>query len=528
MSQPTSSLTSPHNKPAAVPWEPEPTDLKNYKHFDRRLSKREIEDLVRDPGKVAKHKFYPLLHFVKKWRRAPKRLPKRAGGQLKKRAAKSRKIRYAARRDAYILKHYREKLSPLYEAKLAEYGLGESVLAYRRIPLVVGSQSNKSNINFAKEAFDAVDAMGKCCAIAIDISEFFESINHQRLKSAWAELFGFDRLPADHFAVFNAVTNYRWVDRDEAFIALGYSQRVGKRVRYKLKPKEIPTQICTPAVFREKILGGELINKHDKPYGIPQGTPISDLLANLFLLPFDVRMQQYVDQRGGRYFRYSDDILILLPGDGRTASGAVAKAVFEIGQVGKELKINANKTEIVCFTPGSKFRCYSLKLLDDDGTKRVRMSENEGLSYLGFRYDGAEVYLRNSTISNLRGKVARTCKVVARRHVRANLAMSLEWLVQTSPVEQVKQKFLRVKDFDEAVETAIDDGKSPFAVMTFWSYAARARAVFGSKGAPIRRQLRRTEKLIRECLERNVRECFAAKYPTANLTVLTSAQPAST
>jgi hypothetical protein len=507
----TRNLTSPHTGEIAELWEPDSSDIKTYPHFDGHLSTTEIRDLVRDAGTVTKHTFYPLLHFEKKWRRAPVR---RADGTLEKRKPKSRPIRYACRRDAYIYKHYRQLISVPYEAQLVSRGLADSVLAYRRIPVAAGSAACKSNIHFAKEAFEKIKALGKCSAVAIDISSFFDSLNHEKLKALWCEICGFDRLPADHFAVFKSLTAYRFVHLNDALFALGYSSLIDGVLRYNQAPWTIPPKLCSPADYREKIILPRLVHKHDKNYGIPQGTPISDVLANLFLIEFDVEMANYARKRGGHYFRYSDDILLILPGDGRAATGAVRSAVAAIQRVGNELVINPTKTEVVCYTPEGTKRCYALKL-DGDRTTRIRKSENEGLAYLGFRFDGRNVYLRNSTISNLRGKVARACKAVAYQHVNGHKEKSLDWLVENAPVEKLKQQYLQVRDFDETVHKAVLAGDSAFSVMTFWSYAQRAVNIFKDDGTLITHQLRNINAMIRQQLESAIREKHAVKQATA-------------
>ena len=502
LSETTSDYASPNTDlPEEDIWQPLTSDIKTYRHFDAPLSISDIIKLVRDKEKVAAHKFFPLLEFKKIFRKAPK------NGVAQN--PKIRPIKYACRKDAYIYKHYREKLSQLYEKKLDAAALEHSVLAYRRIPIKAGEMSCKSNINFAHDAFKQITQMGKCCAVALDISDYFGSINHERLKLCWSDLIRKNWLPEDHFSVLNSVTNYRYVEIDDAFVALGYSRRDRNgKISFCVKPSTIPIQLCTNSEYREKIVRRSLVRKNPNDYGIPQGTPISDILANLYLFEFDLIMKKYAVSKGGVYYRYSDDILLIIPGDGRAAYAAAKKATVEIKKCGQELKIKPEKTEIVCYTgrQGQK-RCYTLKQ-DKSGGKLLQMSFNEGLPYLGFRFDGHKVYLRNSTLTNLRGKIVRTCKAEAFRHVKRHTEKNLDWLLERTPLGEIKQKFLRVEDFEDIWDLSKKAGKSPFASMTFWSYAKRAEEVFGRSGSPIMKQIRGINSLIDETLEKEIRSKY--------------------
>src|SRR5690606_31674233 len=77
-----------------------------------------------------------------------------------------------------------------------------------------------------------------------------------------------------------------------------------------------------------------------QPAGIPQGLPISAVLANLYMYDADQRIQQSIRKLGGTYRRYSDDILLIVP-NGR---GAEAESVVKI-ELGKiRLQVNSAKT----------------------------------------------------------------------------------------------------------------------------------------------------------------------------------------
>ena len=85
----------------------------------------------------------------------------------------------------------------------------------------------------------------------------------------------------------------------------------------------MPKQLCSPKDFREKIVGNGIDYKtiiKKNPYilnneyrGIPQGSPISDIIANMYMLDFDQAVKNLSDKRDWYYRRYSDDILLIVP-----------------------------------------------------------------------------------------------------------------------------------------------------------------------------------------------------------------------
>ena len=133
-------------------------DLKHYPHFDAPLPVREIKSLVSNSSRVAENTFFPFILFHEEWQ------PYRTSvtGRPDK---KSRPIRYAARRDAYIFAHYRRILSEHYEARLDEMGISNCSIAYRQVSKATG-RGGKCNIDFAKDAFDEIERLGDCVAVA--------------------------------------------------------------------------------------------------------------------------------------------------------------------------------------------------------------------------------------------------------------------------------------------------------------------------------------------------------------------------
>lgn len=457
-------------------WVVSERDVKRYPHFDKFLAPKEIEAIVRDPDRVRTNKFYPLLRYPKEFR--PFRLTDKP--------KKTRLIRYASRRDSAIFSYYRHILSERYELELIRLGLSDTVLAYRKI--LGRDNRGKCNIHFARDAFDFIVTTGDCCAVALDISSYFESIDHARLKALWCRMLGVTRLPPDHHAVFKNITEYAFVERQAAYERLGYfgvDAELG-RPGYLVPFEEMPMQLCTPAEFRERIVGGapdfpNLVQKNEGAYGIPQGAPISDLLANLYLLDFDIEMHDYAKAASGVYKRYSDDILFVVPGGAEEGSRARQFAMERIQAFGSKLRIKAEKSSVVRFF-GGMTGAQQFEHLDG---KQGR----NGLEYLGFRFDGRQVFLRDSTVSGFYRKISLAARAAAYKHVARYEGKSIDYLVERFNVEEFTKKFGRVEDFE-------DDGD--YRSWTFWTYARRAAEAFGSLGQPILRQVKNHDEVIAE------------------------------
>ncbi len=83
--------------------------------------------------------------------------------------------------------------------------------------------------------------------------------------------------------------------------------------------------------------------------GICQGSPLSPLLSNLYLAPFD----RYLEKRGFRHIRFSDDIIILLQD---SAQGKLLRQEIEnFLQAHLKLKLHPNKGGIFAFQDGFNF-----------------------------------------------------------------------------------------------------------------------------------------------------------------------------
>ena len=479
-------------------WELADRDLKKYPHFDPLIPANEAMELATDPSRVARHTFYPFMRFTQRWNRF--------AGKGEQGKPKSRQIRYAARRDAYIFSYYRFVLSERYEAELKRLGLSDSILAYRRIPDSMGD-GGKCNIHFARDAFLKIREFRTGCAIALDISGFFENLDHEKLKKLWCRMLDVRKLPPDHFQVFKAITNYAVVDKQKAYERLGHfgtkrMTKFGKPVNGYLTPyKKIPKQLCSGKQFRELIVGSgqkkTIIEKNYKPYGIPQGAPISDLLANLYLLDFDVVVAGWVGAMGGAYYRYSDDILIVVPGGEAEGSDIMDRVQKIIGSFGDKLAIKDEKSSAVIFEKNG----------EDQSFRLIRGFQGKnGLEYLGFRYDGKRAFIRDSTLSNLNRKIVRAARRAANENARRYSDKSASEICALFNFEAFTKRFGRIEEFNET--------EHDYRKWTFWTYARKASKVFGPLGSQLLRQLRHIQNFSRNKLNE---EFVTAVYRRDNL-----------
>lgn len=455
-----------------------PFRIPAYPHFDGPLSRGAAYALVMDSGRVAAHRFLPLLRH-----RAPKR-KFRSGKAVAPGKPSYRAITYAGRCDSVIFRRYRDLLYECYEKILRREGLADCVLAYRSIPSPGGHC--KSNIDFAVETYNSIRRIGDCTVLCLDIKSFFDNIGHEIVLQTWKQLLGSDRLPEDHFAVMTAATKYGFVEEKIALGVLGFfglkQSPSGAQVRGYLVPRRsLPMMLCDKRTFLQKIAKNVNVNK----LGIPQGLPISDVLANAVLLQFDMQMMQRCEALGGLYRRYSDDLLFVLPGKSVDPGSWIHDVDATLGLVCRTLKLGHDKTS-----------AYTVERLTTGAQRITPIQPYKAIptiDYLGLSYDGKSIYLRQCTLSRLKGRIVTRVRRQVLARLQEQPTATANQILSSLHLEGIMREFGRI----EAHHRNRKDSSARGPKRSFYCYAVRASKAGGLGVSQILKQISDLNSFIR-------------------------------
>jgi hypothetical protein len=323
--------------------------FKKYPHIGKPLTskkdKRWLKDYISNKEKIANHKFVPLLHRTisqRKYRPLEDAL-KNSSGKRQRSVGnkKERHIYFPSHLDSIVYSYYSKLLTTTYEQYLESKPYCSVPVAYRKIPIGNGKKGNKSNIEFAFEAFQFIEENKhrKLSIIVSDVTSFFDNLDHRILHKQWKRVLNTTSLPDDHFVIFKSLVDCKYVNENELFKRFkrkliverfkpnDESQKVLKRKKvnkiFNIRHENVVAFCEKEEFFKEAT---DLI-RADKPYkkdvrlkvgkvekkGIPQGTPISATLANIYMLDFDERVYSATQEKSKNAFyqRYSDDLIII-------------------------------------------------------------------------------------------------------------------------------------------------------------------------------------------------------------------------
>lgn len=349
---------------------------KFYSHFDKRVSlaMNSIRKYVMESRKIAKHSFYPFIHFTKTISRFGKKKPK------------VRELYYCSHLDRCVYQRYAFLLNQKYNERVKGTALDDIAIAYR-------DNLGKNNIDFAKAAFDVIQARDPCIVIVGDFTDFFDNLDHQYLKKRLCDLLEVKILPQDYFAVFKNIT--RFASWDWKLLVSQSGHHLTERgVRTKLNNQD--TILSKTQFQRYK----SSIKKNNSLKGIPQGSPISAVLSNIYMLEFDKKISDYVLQSKGVYMRYSDDFLIVLPYESEEKVYEHEKLIFSYVDEIDGLDLQKEKTALYVCT--------------NDSITEFSSKKASSIDYLGFVFDGIHIKIRPKAITKYYYRMRRKAKNIGR------------------------------------------------------------------------------------------------------------------
>lgn len=351
-------------------------DTKPYAHFDLRvsLSMPSIRKYVMDRTKIVTHSFYPFIHFEKKNSRYGKKGPK-----------KPRELYYCSHLDRCVYQRYAFLLNYQYNIWACENNIDDVAIAYR-------DSLGKNNIDFAKDAFDAIRSFPQCFILVGDFTNFFDNLEHQYLKKMMCEVLGVERLPQDYFSVFKNITRFSSWDWKDIVKAAG--ENIAERgVRKKINSKET---LLTKEQFQKN---KKDIKKNISGVGVPQGSPVSAVLSNIYMIKFDKDIKRYVTSKGGIYMRYSDDFIIVLPYERDAEIADFTSYIFSYVESMKGL-IDLQKEKTSCYT-------YKDEVIYEG-------DQPSSINYLGFLFDGKNIRIRPRAITKYYYRMRRKANTIGR------------------------------------------------------------------------------------------------------------------
>lgn len=389
--------------------------LKKYPHIGLPITITDykwVKEYILNKKKIRKHSFLPLIHKCisqRKFRPDKSRTDKtKTNRRFRIKAKKDRNIYFSSHIDSLILSYYNSLLVEAYENHIKTKNFNDSIVAYRKIPLFEHSEKNKCNIDFAKSAFGFINKnkAHNLSVIVADITSFFDNLNHKILKRHWTKILNENTLPEDHYNVFKALTNIKYVEGEQ--LLQSYKNIVWVKRGLENNNDEfeyVKKQVSKSCYFKEKNVVAycdkkeflknnlNLIVSKNNEFGIPQGSPISATLANVYMLDFDQQLFDRVKCIGGYYQRYSDDLIVVCE---QRHEDEIIKTLRELiaNEEIANLEIQPEKTKIYRFENiNSKFTGFEI----DETTKTQNL--NKALEYLGFSFDGQRALVKTSGYS---------------------------------------------------------------------------------------------------------------------------------
>ncbi|MBR1654364.1 MAG: group II intron reverse transcriptase domain-containing protein [Clostridia bacterium] len=354
---------------------------RNYAHFDKRLGLKETYKYISIPENVEKHNFYPFIFYDKKIYKFSKEKGKNG---------KSRPICYASHIDRCIYQYYAYILNQMYNEYVCELNIDKCSIAYR-------DNKRKSNIHFAKEVFDYIKQTKNAYVIVGDFKGFFDNLDHEYLKKQICKLLNVQKLSNDMYSVFKSMTKFSKCHLEDILSLNGFANSY-KGIK-ELNAKETVMDLETFKRFKK-----DHLIKNNNKFGIPQGSSLSGIFSNIYMIDFDYNMKELANRNNGLYRRYSDDFILVIPGEDINKFKECYEAMITIIDDTPGVLIERDKTKAYFYSLCSIKNITKVLIPEMEDSKNI-------INYLGFSFDGKGISIRPKTygkyIYRMRRKIDR-------------------------------------------------------------------------------------------------------------------------
>jgi hypothetical protein len=388
--------------------------------FVKKLFKNKLIHFNKKTNRVEWHSFKPFIKFLIK---TPRYKFQKDDGVYDL-ETKIRPICIASHLDSLIFSFYSYVLSNKYEDFLYKNKIEEFPIAYRTSSEFKG----KCNIQFSKEVFDYIKEKGECVVLSLDIKGYFDNINHDILKKSIINIIG-EKLPDDLYRIFKVLTQYSYINKSSILKKYNNSSK-----RSKLNISSF-LELIPGLTDSEKFIQlkkDKLITLNSnkgliKKSGIPQGSGLSAVLSNIYLSDFDLYVSLLCKGNAIFYRRYCDDLIVVCD---ELQYKSIQESLIQKIKDDFYLTIQSEKVEITEFKINSKgiIRSFNKsKIIVDDemGSLKKEHYYYKSLQYLGFEFNGKDIFVRSSSLSRyfrkLKGRINKTISMAYGRHGSGNI-----------------------------------------------------------------------------------------------------------
>ena len=147
----------------------------------------------------------------------------------------------------------------------------------------------KCNIDFAKEVFEYIIKCESAYIFVGDFSKFFDNLDHRYLKEKIKSVIGKKSLDVADYAIYKNITKFTYVEADDIESDKGMFRRDMRNFDKYFETNDFH-------MFKKKCL-----HKNQKDYQIPQGSSISAVYANVYMIDFDKKINDLITSQKGMY-----------------------------------------------------------------------------------------------------------------------------------------------------------------------------------------------------------------------------------